>query len=80
MKCLNCGRKLNVFDEKCSYCGEAVFDDDRGKREQPIMRKKAPKQYDPIFTEEEAFFMHIHPDDETYRDIMRLNILSKKYE
>lgn len=45
-----------------------------------IFQKKPKKTKGPIFTKEECFLYGIHPDDETYRKTMELDILSKNYK
>lgn len=78
--CLDCGKQLKDKADICQYCG---FDyqefvnagDDDSSRTIDVKKEKQP-----MFTEEQAFMMHIHPDDELYRKTMELDILSKNYK
>lgn len=82
--CIDCGKEMKSCFEICPHCGynqQEYINCGTGtvepKKERVIKREKKVKE--PMFTEEQAFMMHIHPDDKTYRDIMRMNILSKDY-
>ena len=80
MRCLNCKNTVGLFEQVCPYCGNRMYDD------QPVTDKTVQnngmkrKGIFPVFSEEECFLMGIHPDDEMYRKIMELNILSKDYK
>lgn len=83
MYCLKCCKKVKPMTQVCPHCGYVLIPEkyrslSTGSVEAP-KGKKGKKVTKPIFTEEEAFMMHIHPDDELYRKIMEMNILSKKY-
>lgn len=70
--------------EYCPYCGmhrsgeeqEAAHSSIRPN----ISASKVKKVKQPIFSEEECFLYGIHPNDETYRKTMELDILSKNYK
>lgn len=78
--CLDCGKQIKDKDDICPYCGfdyQTFMDvgDDILPRHTITQKEK-----EPMFTEEQAFMMHIHPDDEMYRKTMELDILSKNYK
>lgn len=87
-KCFNCRKEIKPRTYVCPHCGEELVPEDcrlteatmeEVKRLLAEQNRPQKKIKEPMFTEEEAFMMHIHPDDKTYRDIMRMNILSKDY-
>lgn len=79
MKCIDCGNKIGVLDEKCPYCGAEQYDDEPAANVQST-RVKAEWSKQPVFSEEECLIYGIHPDDEMYRKTMELNVLAKKYK
>lgn len=50
------------------------------KQKKRSKKERQKKQIPPIFSEEECFLYGIHPDDEMYRKVMELNILTKNYD
>lgn len=80
MKCIECKKIINVLDEKCPYCGAEQYDD--VPRKEPVRGQiqKREKHTEALFSEEECFLYGIHPDDEMYRKIMEMSILSKNYK
>ena len=45
-----------------------------------VFGRKQKNEKKPIFSEEECFLYGIHPDDETYRKTIELDILYKNYK
>lgn len=84
--CLNCNKNMGN-KEYCPFCGEYRLGDKQMSEEEAEMilkeffgkKAKQKKQTPPIFSEEECFLYGIHPDDEMYRKVMELNILTKNY-
>ncbi|MBQ3544293.1 MAG: hypothetical protein IJA34_04820 [Lachnospiraceae bacterium] len=85
--CLNCNKNMGN-KEFCPFCGEHRLGDMQMSEEEAEMilkeffgkKAKQNKQIPPIFSEEECFLYGIHPDDEMYRKVMELNILTKNYD
>lgn len=88
LRCIYCCKEIEPNTYDCPHCGkeivlkkhrptEATMQEAKRLLSQPDRPQKREKE--PMFSEEAAFMMHIHPDDKTYRDIMRMNILSKDY-
>lgn len=79
MKCIDCGKKIGILDEKCPYCSTEQYDEEITENvPSKGIRQKHNKQS--VFSEEECLIYGIHPDDEMYRKTMELNVLSKKYK
>lgn len=78
--CLDCGKQLKDKDNICPNCGfdyqEFMNAGDCNSSHHTTIKKEK----EPMFTQEQAFMMHIHPDDELYRKTMELNILGKNYK
>lgn len=83
--CYGCDE--NIGDkEYCPYCGmHRSGDKPMSKQEATTVlakffgkKPKAEKQA--MFSEEECLVYSIHPNDEMYRKIMELNVLSKNYK
>jgi len=79
MKCIECKKIINVLDEKCPYCGANQYDDVPTKEPTAIQLRRGKKEKKPMFSEEKCLVYGIHPNDETYRKVMELNVLSKNY-
>lgn len=79
MKCIDCGKKIGALDERCPYCSTEQYDDEPAANVQ-IARTKLKRNKQSVFSEEECLIYGIHPDDETYRKTMELNVLAKKYK
>lgn len=78
--CLDCSEKLNNDVNICPKCGFNYSEFMRTGIERLKQKKKKRVDKLPIFSEEECFLMGIHPDDEMYRKIMELDILTKNYK
>lgn len=81
MFCLQCGKTIKALTNACPYCGFANIPQEHSMDTvlKNSVHVKERREKKPMFTEEQAFAMHIHPDDEMYRKTMELNILSKSY-
>lgn len=83
--CYGCDENIGD-NEYCPYCGMHRSGD------KPMSKKEAgrvlanffggkPKnEKQPMFSTEECLVYGIHPDDETYRKTMELEVLSKNYK
>ena len=91
--CLLCGKPIGMWDKVCKYCGEHQFgendeyypDENSYRKAQALLASprnatSVKKEKHPIFTEEEAFLMGIHPQDAFFRKTMELDILGKDYD
>lgn len=90
-ECMLCGKPIGMWDKVCKHCGTKQFgdnnecypDEDAVKSTQILWNRRTKdtkKEKQPIFTEEEAFIMGVHPQDEFYRKTMELDILGKDYK
>lgn len=81
-KCWMCGKRIVPSTSMCPYCGfdENSFEKDALGTTSKVDVVKIKKEKEPMFTQEQAFMMHIHPDDELYHKFMELDILSKNYD
>ena len=85
--CFSCHKNIGN-KEYCPYCGEHRLGDIQMSEEEAEMilkeffgkKTKQKRQSQPMFSEEECFLYGIHPDDEMYRKVMELNILTKNYD
>lgn len=91
MFCLDCGKEISPMDKVCRHCGANQF----GVNNEFYPTKKAtqqaktllnnaatnpPKKKQRGLTVEEQFAFGIHPNDETYRKTLELEILGKNYK
>lgn len=80
--CLRCGKKIKRFVNKCPYCKldygkpkkqkKSIFDEIveqtvRDMDHERKINKKQKKEKKPMFSNAEALFMGIYPDDEAYK-------------
>ena len=77
--CLQCSNKLNDSVIVCPRCGFNYAEFMGTYTINIPTPEKKRRGITPIFSEEECLIYGIHPDDETYRKVMELNILSKNY-
>ena len=89
--CRNCHKDIGDA-EFCPYCGEYRLGNKVLQRKNEALARykqtaiinnigqTSKKEKQPIFTEEEAFLMGIHPQDAFFRKTMELDILGKDYD
>lgn len=65
MKCIECGKKIGVLDEKCPYCGAMQYDEEPVKR--PVLQQRANREKSSGFSDEEILAMGLYPKDEGYK-------------
>lgn len=89
VKCFSCDKRIGRWEDRCAYCGEKnpfYVDDKEMKKYEKILMEHAQNNQLPewksIFPEnilsvEEQWLFGIHPDDETYKDLLRLEVIRK---
>lgn len=82
--CLDCIKDIGD-SEYCPYCGKHRMGDlAMSKKEATsvlakFIGKQPKKEKQPMFSTEECLVYGIHPNDETYRKTMELEVLSSNY-
>ena len=75
MRCINCKKTLNRFEEVCPYCGELQYDDEP-ERESSI--KIIPEKRERFeFSDEEILALGLYPQDEGYKMSLISQIVGK---
>lgn len=91
MFCLDCGKEISPMDKVCRHCGANQFGennefypDENAMRQAKALLNNVtmnpPKQKRKCLSVEEQFAFGIHPNDETYRKTLELEILGKNYK
>ena len=89
--CLQCGKEIGMWDTRCKHCGASQFGENNefyptenaSQQAKTLLNNAAlnpPKKRRKSLTVEEQFAFGIHPNDETYRKTLELEILGKNYK
>ncbi|MBO5282560.1 MAG: hypothetical protein J6B43_05455 [Lachnospiraceae bacterium] len=71
MKCIECGKKIDVLDEMCHYCGVMQYDEEPVKL--PVLQRRANREKTSGFSDDEILAMGLYPKDEKYK----MSLISK---
>ena len=86
--CLTCGKRIGAWEKNCIYCGAEnglYVSDKEWKKLKKMLEKQGRKQvpkWESIFPEtpytvEQQWLYGIHPNDETFKELLRLEVIRK---